>query len=171
MPVLKIINANEPGKYHDDKSYDDLARYIERTDKTLGKYIGGRAISPYQAAMEMRIVTESYGKSKGVHLRHMVLSFDHKCEPIAPEHAMALAFEIAGFYCYRYQIIYGVHCDTEHLHIHFIMNQVSYLDGRKYPGTKKDFYDFQGYVSAILDNLGMRLFVVSNQNERFNEKL
>lgn len=155
MAVLKVIGIGEHGKFQGPKSFQDLNDYCGRYNKTLG-FIGGRAVYPQYAADEMLMVTQAYGKEHGLNLRHMVLSFDPK-EISQPEYALALAYTIAGFYSNRYQIFYGVHCDTKKLHIHFAMNKTSYIDGKKYNGTKKDYYDFRNYISCVLREVGMHL--------------
>ena len=89
----------------------------------------------------MNIVAILYGKNHGVRLRHSVLSFEEK-EHISHSVANMIADSIALYYASEYQIVYAVHEDTDTVHIHFVMNQVSYTDGHKYSGSKQKYYDF-----------------------------
>lgn len=41
-----------------------------------------------------------------------------------------------------FQIVYAVHGNTDNTHVHLVMNQISFTDGQRYQGKKKDFYDF-----------------------------
>ena len=70
-------------------------------------------------------------------LRHWIISFGAR-DLISPIQAYYIAVEAARFYADRYQLVFAVHEDTDQVHVHFVMNQVSYVDGRKYSGTKKN---------------------------------
>lgn len=43
----------------------------------------------------------------------------------------------------------GVHEDTDNIHIHFVMNTVSFVDGLKYSGGYDDLYNLTNYVNKI----------------------
>ena len=154
MATLKIIGVGEVAKYHDLDSYDSVVRYIQRQDKTVPRFCGGIAVNPAQAALEMQILTKAYRQEEGSCLRHMVLSFTPR-EIDDMGHANGLAFEIAEYYGGSYQITWAVHGDKRHIHIHFIMNKVSYLNGKKYHGTKKDYYDVINHTKTVLWQLGI----------------
>ena len=53
--------------------------------------------------------------------------------------AKIIAENITDMFFRKYQIYYGVHEDTENLHIHFAVNTVSYVDGKKFHQSKKEF--------------------------------
>lgn len=71
-----------------------------------------------------------------------------------------IADQVAGHYSDRHQIVYAVHEDTDHPHAHFVMNQVSFRDGRHYYGTKQDYYAFQEHIKKILRPYGKKLEAV-----------
>ncbi len=52
-------------------------------------------------------------------------------------YAYILGWQIAAYYAHRYQIVFGVHENTENLHIHFVFNTVSFVDGLKYNNMDK----------------------------------
>lgn len=146
MAVLKIKSV--PQKYADPLAYQQLPDYIMRADKTPNCYIGGFAVHPQYAAEEMQAVSAAYGQDRGVRLRHWIISFD-KNELSDTWHADQFARQACRFYAETYQIVYSVHEDAAHLHIHFIMNMISYLDGTRYGGKKKDFYDYLRNLHGI----------------------
>ncbi len=170
MAVLKVVTEISPTykkngitkKYHDNDTIPDIIHYIFDPRKTLGKYIGGLAINLSWAAEQMTAVADAYGKNRGIRVRHMVLSFDVS-EHVTPEQAMIIAYETALWYANDYQILFAVHIDSDNLHIHFVMNTVSYLNGRKYEGKKWDYYHFQVYLKRILGGYGFRLNVASDR--------
>lgn len=60
--------------------------------------------------------------------------------------------ETVEYYSSRYQIVFGVHTDTRNIHIHFIMNTVSYVDGMMYSGNAVDMNNFKAFAEGeIID--------------------
>lgn len=80
-----------------------------------------------------------------------MLSFS-KDERVSPEIANNYALGIIQYYADEYQIVYAVHDNTDDVHIHFVMNQVSYKDGYKYGGKKKNYYNFKRYIERIIEH-------------------
>ena len=119
MAVLKIKSV--PQKYTDELAYQQLLDYIMRPDKTPDHYIGGFAVHPQYAAEEMQLVSQAYHQNRGVRLRHWIISFE-KHELADAWHANQFAQMACRFYADTYQIVYSVHEDTGHLHVHFVMN-------------------------------------------------
>lgn len=112
-------------------------------------YAGGCNVETLErAAQEMEAVAKAFGKNKGKRVRHSELSFSAE-EGISAEQADLYAREIVLHYAPEYQIVYAVHDDTENTHIHFVMNQISYVDGHRYQGKKKDYYDFMRHIGSV----------------------
>ena len=147
MAALKIISV--PQKYADSLAYQQLLDYIMRADKTPNSYIDGFAVHPQYAAEEMQTVSAVYGQNRGVRLRHWIISFERNELPDA-------------WHADTYQIVYAVHEDAAHLHIHFVMNMISYLDGKRYAGKKKDFYDYQNYLQGVAEMFGTYIIRVKD---------
>lgn len=147
MANYKVAGIGQHGKYFDDKAYNDIIQYIIKPTKAA--YVGGTGVtSVHVAAQEMQAVAHWFGKDKGKHIRHSILMFS-KTECITPEEADYYAQQIIQFYAPKFQVVYGVHVDTDDLHIHFAMNQISYVDGHRYEGKKKDYYDFMKYMRRV----------------------
>ena len=159
MAALKIISV--PQKYADSLAYQQLLDYIMRADKTPNSYIDGFAAHPQYAAEEMQTVSAAYGQDRGVRLRHWIISFEKGELPDA-WHANQFAQMACRFYAYTYQIVYSVHEDAVHLHIHFVMNMISYLDGTRYGGKKKDFYDYLDNLQGIASLFGTYIMHVKD---------
>ena len=146
---------------------EDVTSYCMAPYKTPNHFIGGFGVNLNQAAYEMQRLAEAYGKFSGLRLRHMVLSFSNKEVKRFRSHIndelMKIAYYAAGYYGCQYQIIYSIHEDSDHHHIHFVMNTVNYQTGKKYPGTKEDYYAFQNYLGAFLkDYYGLQLITVTD---------
>lgn len=170
MASLKIKTQRNPGfesytgKYHDNNSYYDVINYIISEEKTPHQFIGGYGVNLNQAAYEMDYLAKVYGKESGIRLRHFILSFspeEVKYGGIKKFEALYKIGQYAAlFYSDEYQIVFAVHEDKDHPHIHFVMNTTNYRTGAKYQGDKKDYYAFQNYIDDFLwEQYRLRLHV------------
>lgn len=147
MATYRIVGVGEHGKYFDGNAYHDLNAYIFNPEKAA--FVGGTGVTSAEtAAEEMQQVARTFGKDKGKRVRHSVLSFSEK-ENVTPEQADSFAKEIIQFYAPEFQITYAVHENTDDTHIHLLMNQISYQDGHRYEGKKKDYYDFMKHIKSV----------------------
>lgn len=152
MAVLKT--ANTTGKYHNLSSYKGTVNYITRPDKAVHNYIGYLGLDPYNPAGHMETVAKQFHQEHGVHVRHFILAFD-PLEPIKPEIASLIGQELIQYLGRQFQAIYAVHEDKPHLHIHIIINAVSYVDGHKYRGTRAVFHRFTDFTKRVLRQYGV----------------
>ena len=147
MMYLKIVNES----YKDQSSIRNLIDYVGR-DKTYtdsnvhNTYTGGVNISNLNnVAEEFIIVKNYYGSTDGRQVRHMILSPDPKDLFTAPM-LYELALYVCAYYGNRYQVFFSVHTDKRtHLHVHFVMNTVSFVDGKKLHDTFKEQSEFRKY--------------------------
>lgn len=147
MAIYNVVGVGQHNKFFDDNSYHDVLDYIFNQKKAVesgGYYITKSSL----AAEEMEQTAIRFGKNCGKRLRHSVLSFRPE-ENISSEQAADFADKIIKHYGREYQIVYAVHNNTDNLHIHFVMNQISYLDGHRYRGQKKDYYAFQRHMKNV----------------------
>lgn len=123
MPNLLIVRNS----YLDLESVQRLLNYVLRTS-----FYGGYAIDPEQAYDQMRLVKEAYHKTEGVQLKHFLLTFSHEeMMHLDFKDLLELGFQV-GKVLERYQIVYCIHLDSDYIHMHFVMNTVSFEDGKKY---------------------------------------
>ena len=147
MSTYRVVGIGEHGKYFDENAYHDLNTYIFNPEKAA--FVGGAGVTSVEtAAEEMHQVAKNFGKDKGKRVRHSVLSFSEK-ENVTPEQADSFAKEIIQFYAPEFQITYAVHENTDDIHIHLVMNQISHQDGHRYEGKKKDYYDFMKHMKVV----------------------
>ena len=78
-----------------------------------------------------------------------VVSFEEQTEFTAYD-AYTLAFQIAAYYADRYQIVFGVHEDSDNLHIHFVFNSVSFVNGVKYSGGLDDMFRLKNFIVKLI---------------------
>lgn len=147
MAIYKVTGIGEHKKFFDGSSYNDAINYI--MDPKKAYYHGGANVSSItNAADEMLSVAIAFGKNSGKRLRHSILAFDEG-EIVTPEMADAFARQIITHYSPYFQIVYAVHTNTKHIHIHFVMNQISFVDGHRYYGKKQDYYSFQRHMKDV----------------------
>lgn len=94
-----------------------------------------RVQKSYKKAVKRR------GKKASRRIYHYIVSFppsmdDANCVKLA-------AKEIAEIFSGQYQVYYGVHEDEEHLHIHFAINAISYVDGKKWHKNKREIKEME----------------------------
>lgn len=104
-----------------------------------------------QMILQMGKVKAIFGKTNGFRqVRHFIVSFDPAWQ-VTADMARQIAYEIARFYIGRYQICFGVHLNKENIHIHFVMNCVSYIDGKLYSEAARDLFELKQHVKNVLN--------------------
>lgn len=144
---------NKSGNYRTTQDVRSVIDYVTSPQKVHKDGVLGGAVLPEIAAEAMECVTNVFYNTEGLRLRHSVLSFS-PTEGLTADDVKEIARDCLTFYEDKYQILAAVHEDREHLHIHFAMNTTNYNDGSKYPGSRKDFYDFLGHINSLLCSYG-----------------
>ena len=154
----------------DGQELSDVIRYAVNSRKTqkadnedcavVHRFVSGINCSPSTARDEMLAVKKRFGKESGTVAYHGYQSFapGEATPEMAHEIGMKLAARLWGN---RYQVIVATHLDKEnHLHNHFVLNTVSFVDGIKYHRTKKDYHDMQTVSDELCREY--RLSVIEN---------
>ena len=149
----------------DGQGLSDVIRYAVNSEKTqqvdnedcavVHRFVSGINCSSAAARDEMLAVKKRFGKENGTVAYHGYQSFapGEATPEMAHEIGMKLAARLWGD---RYQVIVATHLDTEnHLHNHFVLNTVSFVDGIKYHRTKKDYHDMQETSDALCREYGL----------------
>ena len=131
------------------QSLSDVIEYAVNSNKTtqkphedtevLQRFVSGVNCYPGTAREEMLAVKRRFGKESGTVAYHGYQSFapGEATPEIAHEIGVKLAQRLWGD---RYQVLVATHLDHEnHLHNHFVINTVSFVDGNKYHRTGKDY--------------------------------
>lgn len=157
-----VVYIENPGKTENPAFYEkpgmtdeqaqslaDVIEYAVNSDKTeqqpredtevLQRFVSGVNCFPGTAREEMMAVKRRYGKENGTVVYHGYQSFapGEATPEIAHEIGVKLAQRLWGD---RYQVLVATHLDHEnHLHNHFVVNTVSFVDGIKFHRTKEDY--------------------------------
>lgn len=143
------------------QSLADVLRYAKDEEKTEREfYVDGINCNASTARAQFVTVKEQFGKPDGIQAYHGYLSF--KDEPnITPELAQKIGVEFARkVWGDRFQVVVTTHLNTKHLHCHFVVNSVSFVDGKRMQNNEKHWR----YFHHIADELCRqhRLNVIEN---------
>lgn len=111
---------------------EEVLRYSMQDAKTDGRsLVAGINCLPETAAEEMRDTKRQYGKTGGTVAFHGYQSFapGETDSLTAHQIGVALASELWGG---RFEVVVATHLDRGHIHNHFVINSVSYADGRRF---------------------------------------
>jgi hypothetical protein len=104
----------------------------------------------------MTAVKKHFGKTDGVVAYHGYQSFA-PTDRVTPETAHEIGVKLAErLWGERFQVLVCTHLDkANHLHNHFVVNNVSMVDGRKYYRSEKDYYDMQRESDTLCREYGL----------------
>lgn len=113
--------------------------YVMSLEKTQnGRLIGGINCQPDRAYEQMKATKNNFRKTDKRQGYHIILSF--KEGESNPDEVFEITEKFVKEYIGdKYEAIYAVHDNTEHLHSHIIFNSVSFLDGKKYRYERGDW--------------------------------
>ncbi|MCD8000703.1 MAG: relaxase/mobilization nuclease domain-containing protein [Clostridiales bacterium] len=171
MPYIKCVNEDNGISYDTVEDVDNCIRYIFNICKTmydekrpghmLGDFVGcSRFFGTVDQEKDCELViaqmlanNSAYGKWKGNLLKHRVISF-RRLDNILPNEAYQLAKYIADAYGENYIAAYGVHLDTNNIHIHLAIDTICWRDGSRFdqPFEMKWLYSMTNSWLATRDN-------------------
>ena len=143
---------------------DDVIAYAVNSRKTeqhkedsdvLERFVSGVNCHPATARAEMLSVKKRFGKEDGTIAYHGYQSFAPG--EATPEIAHQIGVELAQrLWGERYQVVVATHLDkSNHLHSHFVLNTVSFVDGIKYHRTAKDYHEMQAVSDDLCREYGL----------------
>lgn len=113
------------------------------SEQVMQQFVSGVNCHPGTAREEMLAVKRRFGKEDGTVAYHGYQSFAPG--EVTPELAHQIGIELAQqLWGNQYQVIVATHLDKDsHIHSHFVVNTVSFIDGIKYHRTEKDYYEMR----------------------------
>lgn len=102
-----------------------------KTVDALGRrYLSGVNCTGENALQEFLLTKEAYHKTDGMNFYQYVQSFSPDA-PITFAQAHVIALEFAAKAWPGYEVLVATHCDAAHPHSHFVINGVSFENGKK----------------------------------------
>ncbi len=128
---------------------------MEESDEILHQFVSGVNCSPSTARDEMMAVKRRFGKETGTVAYHGYQSFapGEATPEIVHEIGVKLAQRLWGD---RYQVLVATHLDkANHLHNHFLLNTVSFVDGKKYYRSAQDYQRMKDVSDQLCREYGL----------------
>ena len=148
-----IDYANNPDKttakeYLDEDLYAAI-RYVENDNKTdHTAFVTGINCSKHNAYHEMVAVKRRFGERGKNIAYHGYQSFAEG--EVTPEEAHQIGVETARkMWGTKYQVVVTTHLNTDNIHNHFVINSVSFTDGKKFRNSIGDRLELRKISDAI----------------------
>lgn len=123
---------------------------------------------PDTSYQEMINVKKQFFKTDGIQCFHAVQSFAQG--EITPEQAHEIGMKLAKrLWGDKFQVIVTTHLNTENLHNHFVLNSVSFLDGKRFCNTKKDYANMRKISDKLCADYGISVLKNEMQEDRYNK--
>ncbi len=137
------------------KDLHDVLDYSEADYKTEQKlYVSGINCMPETAYKEMIITKKQYHKEGGIIAFHAIQSFAYgEVTPkLCHEIGLKLAEEMWGD---RFEVIVSTHMDKKHFHNHFVINSVSFKDGKRYYDKRETYAELRDVSDSLCKEYGL----------------
>ena len=161
--LSKVINyaTNSENKSKDvytEEQYQalkDVLSYAKDEEKTEQEfYVEGINCNPSTARDQFISIKQAYDKEDGIQAYHGYLSF--KEQDISPSLAQKIGMEFAKeVWGDRFQVVVTTHLNTKHLHCHYVINSISFKDGKRLWGNEKAWFKFRLVADKICEKYGL----------------
>jgi len=161
--IGQVVNYVQNPDKTDNRAYSptdlqgllDVMDYVTQDYKTEKQYfVTGIHCSPSIAREQMIMIKQKYGKTDGKVAYHGYQSF--KPGELVPEVAHAIGVKLANeLWGDRFQVLVATHLDKNHLHNHFVINSVSYADGKKYNDCTRTYYQMREASDRLCREYGL----------------
>lgn len=151
--VEKTMNE-EYGKssYYELHNIKDYLETDYRNEKDC--YVSGINCVADYAYNEMMFTKKQYDKEDGILGFHAFQSF--KEGEITPDKAHLIGVKLAEeMWGDRFEVIVATHQNTNHIHNHFVINSVSFKDGKKYYDNRENYAKLRHLSDTLCQEYGL----------------
>lgn len=143
----------------DYQSLKDVLSYAKDEEKTEREFFcEGINCNASTAREQFITVKKTFQNEEGIQAFHGYLSF--KEQDITPELAQHIGMDFANrVWGKRFQVVVTTHLNTKHLHCHFVINSVSFVDGQKLRDNYKRWYYFRHIADEVCKEYGLNVIV------------
>ena len=159
MAIIKAVNGNNKTK----AGLKGVIKYVLQETKTSQTLVSGvgdfltddTVLNCENTYKEFQRIKKMFSKDTGRKYMHVVMSFaPHEG---TPEQIHRLGVEFAEKVWPDHQVLVVTHTDREHLHNHFVINSVSYIDGNKLHWKKEDLQKAKEYCVELCKREGLHI--------------
>lgn len=156
------------GKYTPEQyeALADVLAYAKDEEKTEREFfVEGINCNPSTAREQFVTVKEQFDKTDGIQAYHGYLSF--KEMDLSPELAQKIGMEFAEkVWGRRFQVVVTTHLNTQHLHCHFVINSVSFVDGKRLANEEKAWFKFRHIADELCKKYGLHYNPIPNRSKQ-----
>ncbi|MFQ7291686.1 MAG: relaxase/mobilization nuclease domain-containing protein [Monoglobales bacterium] len=147
----------------------DVIDYAEDEAKTHNKvYVSGINLSSNIARDQMVMTKLQFGKTDKILAYHGYQSF--LPGEVTPDQAHEIGVELAKrLWGDRFQVLVTTHLDKNHLHNHFCLNSVSFVDGKKFRGGSKAYWIMRAESDKICAEHGLSVIKNPGKGKNYAE--
>ncbi len=167
--VIDYVSNTEKteNENYDEPQFDSLQDVIEYTTnglKTEDKYfVSGIHCQPEFACEQMLETKKKFKKTGGIIAFHAYQSFAPG--EVTPAAAHEIGKEFAQkMWGDRFEVLVSTHVTSHCVHNHFLLNSVSFMDGKKYYDNKKNYAKMRKLSDDLCREYG--LSVIENPSEK-----
>lgn len=144
----------------------DVLSYAKDEEKTEQEFfVEGINCNPTTARDQFVSVKKAYDKEDGIQAYHGYLSF--KEQDISPNMAQKIGMEFVNeVWGKRFQAVVTTHLNTKHLHCHYVINSVSFVDGKRLWGEEKAWFKFRHVADKICEKYGLYFNPAPNRSKQ-----
>lgn len=147
--IDKTINANSYKELHNMKEYEKLDCNTEELC-----YVSSINCSTHNAYKDMMFTKEQYNKKDKILGYHAFQSF--KEGEISADKAHLIGLKLAEeMWGDRFEVIVTTHVNTNHIHNHFVINSVSFKDGKKYHDSHESYSIMRNISDSLCEEYGL----------------
>lgn len=151
------VEKTKNSEYNNNSYYDlhNVIDYVEADYKTEKQfYVTGINCNAETALEEMTITKESFNKTGGILGFHAFQSF--KEGEVTPELAHEIGVKLAEeMWGDRFEVVISTHLNTKHYHNHFVINSVSFVDGKRYYDKRETYAELRKISDSICEEYGL----------------
>lgn len=134
---------------HNLKDYNNLDFITEEQC-----FVSGLNCSIDTALSDMNLTKERYNKKDGILAFHAFQAF--KEDEVTPELAHKIGMELASeMWGDRFEVVISTHINGKNIHNHFVINSVSFRDGKKYYDNRSSYAELRNISDSLCEEYGL----------------
>ena len=170
MQKYKVAVKRENLEKTHAQTYADMHEEIRKTQNydDCIELVSGKDCCPETVNNEFMATRKTFDKTNGVFFYHYDQSFKAD-ENIPPKTAHEIAMKFAEDNYPGYEVLVATHMDKAHIHSHFIINSVSFEDGKKLHQNKETLKKLRACSDEICKSYGLSTTTPSGTTSFFDK--